>query len=105
MSKLTNPEINGSKLKVRKKGAVLCYICLMTTTKNIAVRVLFKNELAAIYGITIRTLSNYLNVRHYQHLKRFGYRKTSKMLTPYQVAEFVKIMGAPFEIVKENFED
>ncbi len=48
-------------------------------------RTYYKYEIADILEVDIKTLSNYINDMYYEELKKLGYCKRQKKLTPIQV--------------------
>ena len=53
-----------------------------------------KSELAALYGIHLNTLANWIN-RHYDTFQKVGYHKHLHVLDPCMVRLFVEIFSTP----------
>jgi hypothetical protein len=47
---------------------------------------MYKKEFSKRYGIPLRTLRNYLNVRYFTELEKMGYFRLQRVLTPKQVS-------------------
>lgn len=62
---------------------------------------LTKSELAAKYGITVRTLAKLLNVRYFDELAAVGYEKSCKYLSPKVIQKFFEFYGEP---LNDNYE-